>query len=123
VGALVIFTPDVARLVRFYQQVLGLRPSAEASGDVRLVSADVEVLVHTVSRQRARATHESSPPEPRDDVALKPVFDVASLHDALTATSAAGGVVTNRAFTLDGLARHDVLDPDGNVLQLRAPAS
>jgi hypothetical protein len=28
-------------------------------------------------------------------------------------------VVTDFHFVLDGLARHDVLDPDGNVIQLR----
>jgi hypothetical protein len=28
-------------------------------------------------------------------------------------------VATGKMFSLDGLTRHDVLDPDGNVIQLR----
>jgi len=32
-------------------------------------------------------------------------------------------VVTAFQFTADGLTRHDVLDPDGNVIQLRGRVS
>jgi predicted enzyme related to lactoylglutathione lyase len=72
---------------------------AETSGDVRLFT----------------------PPSPRDDAALKPVFEVRSLSSALQDVAANGGVVTNRTFRFDGVTRHDVLDPDGNVIQLRCP--
>ncbi len=51
--------------------------------------------------------------------ALKPVFEVASLADALALVEHAGGSVTDFTFQIDGSTRHDVVDPDGNVLQLR----
>jgi hypothetical protein len=31
-----------------------------------------------------------------------------------------GGIVTGRSFTLDGLTRQDIADPEGNVVQLRS---
>jgi predicted enzyme related to lactoylglutathione lyase len=51
------------------------------------------------------------------------VFDVESLEAALKQVKAKGGVDTGRAFSIDGLTRNDVIDPDGNVIQLRSRSS
>jgi predicted enzyme related to lactoylglutathione lyase len=51
------------------------------------------------------------------------MFDVDSLHAALEAVELKGGVATGRTFSMDGLTRHDVLDPDGTVIRLRSPSS
>ncbi|MEI6735394.1 MAG: hypothetical protein WCL31_00500 [Actinomycetes bacterium] len=53
---------------------------------------------------------------------MKPVFDVKSLPLALEQVSLRGGIVTKRTFTLDGLTRRDIVDPEGNVVQLRSAA-
>ena len=60
-----------------------------------------------------------TPPEPREASAIKPVFDVESLEPALEAVVVKGGVDTGRAFSNDDSILHDVVDPDGNVIQLR----
>jgi predicted enzyme related to lactoylglutathione lyase len=115
---LVIFSPDVARLARFYELVLDAEPTVEASGDIRLFSARDEVLVHSIRGALADAVTASSS-APRANSALKPVFEVASLPTALGQVEPGGGVVTERTFQIDGTTRHDVVDPDGNVIQLR----
>ena len=120
VGSLVVLSVDVRRLANFYGAVLDVRPTDEGSGDIRLVNEREEVLVHSIPARIARTIVVSVPPEPRDGSALKPVFDVASLGVALEAVRAQGGVITDRSFSIDGMARHDVLDPDGNVIQLRS---
>jgi predicted enzyme related to lactoylglutathione lyase len=51
---------------------------------------------------------------------MKPIFDVQSLTESLEQVPLKGGVVTDMTFTLDGLTRRDVLDPEGNVIQLRS---
>jgi predicted enzyme related to lactoylglutathione lyase len=51
---------------------------------------------------------------------MKPVFDVKSLSKAEEQVTLRGGVVTKVTFTIDGLTRRDVLDPEGNVIQLRS---
>ncbi len=122
VGALVIFSPDVVRLAAFYEVVLDAHPTREDSGDVRLVTDRDEILVHTVPRAVAAGIEISVPPEPREGSALKPVFEVSSLPTALGRVEPAGGVVTERTFRLQGVTRHDVVDPDGNVIQLRSLA-
>ncbi len=118
-GALVVFSVNVGRMAAFYEAILGARPLVESSGDIRLVSDREEIVLHSIPEDIARTIDISSPPVPRDGLPIKPVFDLDSLESALGVVQAKGGVVTDRGFSLDGLTRHDVLDPDGNVIQLR----
>lgn len=120
-GALVVFSPDVQRLANFYAAVLNAEALLEPSGDIRVTHDLAEVLVHSMSAKQAQALDIRYPPVPRESASFKPVFDVGSLESALDSVRATGGVVTDRTFTYEGLVRHDVVDPDGNVVQLRCP--
>ena len=122
-SSLVVFSVDVVRLADFYEAVLGAKPNHEPSGDIRLLSDREEVLVHSVPARIAKTIETRTPPEPREGSAIKPVFDVESLEAALEQVNSQGGVVTGRTFSIDGLTRHDVIDPDGNVIQLRSRSS
>ena len=119
-SALVIFSVDVRRLGTFYERVLGLEPSVEESGDIRLRGEQEELLIHSIPERVANDIELRVPPEPREECAVKPVFNVDSLEDSLDAVKVNGGGLTRRSFTLDGLTRHDVVDPDGNIIQLRS---
>lgn len=118
-GSLVVFSPDVRRLATFYEAVLGAKPTSQASDDIRLLNEHEEVLIRSLPAKIAKTIEIRTPPEPREGSALKPVFDVTSLEAALHDVQANGGVDTGRTFRFEGLTRHDVLDPDGNVIQLR----
>ncbi len=120
-GAVVIFTSNVVRVADFYANVLGATDRIDESSHVRLFSDTEEVVVHAMGRAPTAAA--TDVPEDRSDVAIKPVFEVAVLDDALEAVRAWGGFITDRRFEVDGLVRHDVCDPDGNVIQLRADVS
>jgi predicted enzyme related to lactoylglutathione lyase len=126
VGTLVIFAVNVPAVADFYKAVIGLSPCAKAGDnakDLRLCNANEEILIHSIPKRISKNIVIESPPKPREDCAMKPVFDVASLSDSLKQVSLKGGVVTEQTFTLDGLTRRDVLDPEGNVFQLRSPLS
>ena len=118
-SSLVIFSVHVRRVAAFYGAVLGAKPHDEPSGDIRLIGDREEVLIHSVPAEIARTIEVRTPPERREGAAIKPVFDVESLEAAMKQVEAKGGVVTAMTFSIDGLTRHDVLDPDGNVIQLR----
>jgi len=122
-GSLVVFSVDVRRLAAFYEAVLVVMPTYEPSGDVRLLNDREEVLIHSIPAGIAKTIEIRTPPEPRDRSAIKPIFDIDSIEAALEQVKAQGGAVTGRSFSIDGLTRHDVLDPDGNVIQLRCRSS
>jgi hypothetical protein len=122
-SSLVVFSINVRRLAVFYESVLGAEPLDESSGDIRLSNERDEVLIHSIPEKIAKDIKITSPPTPRENSALKPVFDVISLERALGSVEATGGVVTSRGFSFDGMTRRDVLDPDGNIIQLRCRVS
>jgi predicted enzyme related to lactoylglutathione lyase len=119
-NALVVFGRDVERLSSFYAAILGGERRADEFGNVRVRSASSEVLVHSLPKVAAHETVATRPPAARADVAMKPVFDVPHLDNALTLVATCGGVVLDQSFVYEGLERHDVLDPEGNVVQLRS---
>ena len=119
-ASLVIFSSNVPRLAAFYEAILGATPMIESSGDIRLFTQQDEVLIHSIPAKIAKTIQISVPPVPRDEAAIKPGFEVDALDLALERVRANGGVVTTRNFVHNGVARHDVLDSDGNVITLRS---
>jgi predicted enzyme related to lactoylglutathione lyase len=122
-NTLVIFAVNVKTLASFYEAVLGLTPTpkpGDTKKDIRLGGKGIELLIHSIPPRIAKTIVIKSPPAPRDIAAMKPVFDVKSLSKAEEQVTLRGGVVTKVTFTIDGLIRRDVLDPEGNVIQLRS---
>jgi len=122
-SALVIFAVNVKAVAKFYEAVLDYSPTpkpGDSKSDIRLGSEGEELLIHSIPARIAKTIVIDSPPEPREESAMKPVFDVDSISAALEQVSLLGGMVTERTFTLDGLTRHDIVDPEGNVVQLRS---
>jgi predicted enzyme related to lactoylglutathione lyase len=122
-SSLVIFAVNVKAVADFYEAVLGLpllpKPG-DSKRDLRLGNDREEILIHSIPPQISQTIVLESPPIPREESAMKPIFDVKELSTALEQVSLKGGVVTERTFTLDGLIRHDVVDPEGNIVQLRS---
>jgi len=122
--SLVIFAANVKALADFYEAVLGLSPCpkpGDSKKDLRLGNDGMELLIHSIPARISKTIILESPPAPREMSAMKPVFDVTLLAEALEQVPLRGGIVTERTFTLDGLTRRDVVDPEGNVVQLRSP--
>lgn len=104
----------------FYEEILRATATSEPSGVIRLTSTQNEVLLHTVPQEFAKSIEVKITPDAREDSPIKPVFEVTILDIALDSVRSHGGVVTSRHFVSNGLKHHDVLDPDGNVIQLRS---
>ena len=122
-GSLVIFAVNVKVLASFYEAVLGISPTPKLGDnkkDIRLGGKGIELLIHSIPPRISKTIVIKSPPAPRDIAAMKPVFDVKSLSKSEEQVTLRGGVVTKVTFTIDGLTRRDVLDPEGNVIQLRS---
>ena len=124
-SALVIFAVNVRAMADFYQAVAGFsadpRPG-DSKKDIRLGKEGEELLIHSSPPRIAKTIVIETPPLAREESAMKPIFDVDSLSSALEQVTLRGGLVTERTFTLDGLTRQDIVDPEGNVVQLRVRA-
>lgn len=75
-------------------------------------------LVTFVETADARVT--TNPAPRRSATATKLVVEVDNIDDATRNIAALGGRIdpADRAWTFRGMTHHDVIDPEGNVLQL-----
>jgi predicted enzyme related to lactoylglutathione lyase len=126
-AAAVLYVKDLDRMRAFYETCFAMvarQPDHE--GFCVLDAAAWELTLVRVPASIAARLEITDPPRPREDSALKLVFDVADLQVARTAVLAAGGHVdrAKSAWNFQGHRRQDICDPEGNVTQLceRLPA-
>jgi predicted enzyme related to lactoylglutathione lyase len=119
-----IYAKDILRVSRFYEQVTGLAISHEESGYIVLGSNAFQLVVVSIPPHIAGQIHIASPPERREDSAIKLVFIVPSIASARAVASELGGVIdgADREWKFQNAVVCDGHDPEGNVLQLRESA-
>lgn len=117
----VIFAKDVPRVARFYQEVFGLVITHADGGNVVLESAAVQLVIHSIPAWIARDITVTTPPELREDCALKLFLPVARIADARAAAAGAGGAIgpPAREWSARGFRACDGHDPEGDVIQVR----
>jgi len=117
-GAL-IYAMDLDRLSRFYQKLLSMRLlHAEADHHV-IGSADMELIIHAIPPPIAATFTITTPPEPREEQAIKLYFTVTRLADAAAVASGLGGAVFGPEYVGPGFAARNGYDPEGNIFQVR----
>ena len=121
----VVFAKDVPRLAAFYAQVVGMQEVASDAHHVVLGAEGFQLVVHGIPAAIARQIEISSPPELREETALKICLPVESISAARAhATALGGGVKAPRAeWTARGFRACDGHDPEGNVFQVREAAA
>jgi catechol 2,3-dioxygenase-like lactoylglutathione lyase family enzyme len=120
----VLYVLDAERVAAFYEVVCGLRRHLGAEGFVELRSAAWSLILVTVPPAVAATITVDVPPERRASTPIKLAFDVTSLDAARDGAAAHGGALDAASTTwrFEGYDVCDGFDPEGNVVQLRAPA-
>jgi predicted enzyme related to lactoylglutathione lyase len=118
----IVYAKDVDRLARFYAEVAGLELAHRAPDHAVLESDSFELVVVAIPEPTASRIAIATPPARRENTAIKLVFHVERLDDARAAALAAGGAIDppGREWSFQGLRACDGIDPEGNVIQLRA---
>jgi catechol 2,3-dioxygenase-like lactoylglutathione lyase family enzyme len=111
---LVLWVDDLQRASVFYEALLGLEAKVDSAGYRQLISAAHKLHLHEVPVEYRSADSSGEYPV-REDAVMKPVFAVASIADALQRT---GHARLGKAFGHDDKLMQDVIDPEGNVIQL-----
>lgn len=117
-GAL-IYAKDLDRLSQFYQRLLGMRMLHGDAEHHVIESADFQLIIHAIPPQIAATFTIATPPEPREEQAIKLFFTVASLADATSVAGASGGAVFGQEYAGPGFAARNGYDPEGNIFQVR----
>jgi len=117
-GAL-IYAKDLLRLSQFYQQLLGMR-LLHADEDHQVIeSADLQLIIHAIPAHIASTFTIATPPQPREEQAIKLFFTVDSLSAARTLAHSLGGALFDKTYSGPGFQVRNGCDPEGNILQLR----
>ncbi|WP_299575153.1 VOC family protein [uncultured Williamsia sp.] len=112
----VLYVGDLVRMRRFYEVCFGWQVVDEGNRYCGMRSrAGLVTLVET-----ADARVEISPSPRRLATAIKLVVEVDSIDDAAKAVAESGGRIdsADRPWMFRGTAHLDVIDPEGNVVQL-----
>lgn len=119
----VIFVKDVARVARFYQQLVPMAVTHEEEGLCVLSSASVELVIHAIPQQYAEGIEIAVPPVAREDSYLKLFFPCRDLAAARVAAAQLGGYLQppDKEWEARGFRACDGVDPEGNIIQLRQP--
>ena len=116
-----IYALNLSTLAGFYETVLGMKRLHATEEIVVLQSPDMQLLVHAIPPQYAEGITISSPPEPREEAALKFFFTVPSLEVAGSQMAALGGGSLPGSWDGPGFRVRNAFDPEGNIFQLREP--
>jgi predicted enzyme related to lactoylglutathione lyase len=120
-NSLILFAVNPDRLASFYSNLLSLEIQRHEAASLSMEGGGASLLFLQIPAEIARDIPVQTPPMAREESAIKPAFDVMNLARAIEAVTAGGGVITPRNFISAGSVCLDVLDPEGNVIQLRCP--
>ena len=118
-AGVLIYAKDLNRLSRFYQTLLSMRV-LKTSDELRVIaSEDSQLLIHAIPPHIAATIAITTPPEPREEQAIKPFFTVSDLAGAEAVAVALGGFLFGPVYDGPGFKVRNGCDPEGNIFQLR----
>jgi predicted enzyme related to lactoylglutathione lyase len=121
----VLYAKDMERVASFYAAVLNVTVGGRDEEHVWLASADLDLVVRQIAGSTATSLDWSAPPVRREHSAVKLVFFVRNIDVVRVAATAHGGLVDMAAkeWLFNDHRVWDGVDPEGNVIQFRAPAA
>ncbi len=122
-AGVLIYAKTLGPLSRFYVELLDLRVLALDDEHVVAENADIQLVLHAMPAHLAADVSIASPPEPRQEQAIKPFFTVTSLAGAERRARDLGGFVFGPTWDGPGFTLRHACDPEGNIIQLRQLAA
>lgn len=121
-AGLFVYACNAERIASFYQAVAGMQRRSTSPGLIVLDSPDIQLLVHAIPVDIADSVVITSPPQRREEAALKFFFTVPSLSEARATAASLGGEVFSENWRGPGFIVCNAMDPEGNVFQVRESA-
>ena len=124
---IVLWVSDLAAQSDFYGKLLGAKVISSADAFAELTDHTNTVLLHLLPAEYREATGLTAgltaglPAQ--EEVAIKPVFSVASIAEAKSAVAGTFARFGDSVATYGDYSYLDVIDPEGNVIQLQERAT
>lgn len=116
---IVLWVSDLDAQVDFYSRLFDVAHAYRDAGFAEVSDATNSVLLHQLPAEYAAATPLKSQLPVQDEVAIKPVFTVANMQDAQARTAESLATFADKTSTHGDFTYRDVVDPEGNVIQLQ----
>ena len=118
-AGVLLYAKNLDALAHFYEQALGMKELHRSAEIIVLDSSALQIVIHAIPAAIAAQVHISTPPQRRENVALKFFVTVSSLADAQKLTASLGGQVFEDSWSGPGFVVRNAMDCEGNVFQLR----
>lgn len=115
---IVLWVSDLDAHMAFYTSLLKLVVGDSAPGFVELRSEVNSVLLHELPVEYRASVPLTKQLQAREEVAIKPVFFVDDLEAARERIQETLATITEQAVSYGSSKYQDVVDPEGNVIQL-----
>jgi predicted enzyme related to lactoylglutathione lyase len=116
-----IYAKDLTMLASFYTALLAMTTTYATDEIVVLHSPDGQLILHQIPAHIAETFVVDTPPVLREEAAIKPFFTVPSFAEAQTCATSLGGGLFGHQWEGPGFRVTNAYDPEGNIIQLRAP--
>ena len=116
-GCAMLFVDDLGRMIDFFSETMGLHLVEESRSDdwAEFDTGTTRFALHAIPHHLKSASRPTEPARARDEAAAKLIFDVENIDEELKRLSSLGVTLIHRPW-----GGRDVLDPEGNVIGLRA---
>lgn len=120
----VLYAKDLEPLAAFYVALGGALVDMEEGEFAVIGHPDNALTIVQAPEKIASQIVLEKPPVPRSETPFKPVVSVHSLEEATRALAAHGGRThpDSMQWTFRNSLIQDIIDPEGNIVQLRQPA-
>jgi predicted enzyme related to lactoylglutathione lyase len=118
-SGLFLYAKNLKRLSEFYEAMLGMSRLHASEEMTVLQSQDVQLIVHQIPSHIASGITITSPPELREDSAMKFFFTVPSMDAVRSIAAELGGKVLDQVYQGAGFRVCNACDPEGNIFQVR----
>lgn len=119
----VLYAKDLERLIEFYIAIGGQRTDGKEGEFAVVTSSETEFILLQVPKEIAAQIVIDEPPSVRSATPVKPIFETLSIDSVLQILPTFGGrpVPGAKPWKFRHYMVQDVVDPEGNVIQLWQP--
>jgi predicted enzyme related to lactoylglutathione lyase len=120
-STIVLWVSDINRQAKFYSALLDAPIASESDEFCEVGDDRNSVLLHLLPAQFRVPSSGLAPAQ--EEVAIKPVFEVASIDEAIARATASEIRVSGNVARYGEASYQDCIDPEGNVIQISEATS